>query len=305
MSKINIRYIIGFFFCISALVGNTFKSEAQIVVEPLFEYPTAPEEMESITERCDFIVTNFWNKFDFKQKSTVDQNALNDAMNVYLTSIYYGSEIVGKSEYDKLVEKVSKNPVLLTQFLKAAEENLYGNRAEFWNDSMYLKMLEAYLKNKKIPESRKSKYQKQYDALKVSQIGLPMPEFDFLDKNKEPKRYFPMSTPTLLLFGDPSQTEWRMARLKMETNLALTEALEKGKVNIIYIVSVPSETWQSEVSNYSSKWTLGQSDSIGSQIDVRVLPTLYLVGSEGNIILKNVSLEAAVTALLDLVNLSN
>lgn len=292
------RKLICFFILLSSLM--LFKSKAQetlVIVEPLFEYPVAPEELETLQEKCNYIVKNFWNDFNFKNKTSVDQNALNDAFMVYSSSFPYAAEKEVHQSVNKLIDKISGNPTLLFQFCKAAEENLYGPRASIWSDEIYLKFLDAIVKNKKIIESRKIKYLKIYNALHESQEGKAAPPFQFTDRNGEIKKYFPMSTPTLLIFGDPENTDWRLARLKMDSDNQLEEMLVKGKVNIIYIVPKEINNWQNTTSNYNPRWTVGQSLEVSEHYDIRVLPSLYLISTDGKIYKKNVNLQQAVNFL--------
>lgn len=51
-------------------------SQTSIIIEPLFEYPTPPEEFEGLTERSNYLMDHFWDSFDFTRKTAVDQNAL-------------------------------------------------------------------------------------------------------------------------------------------------------------------------------------------------------------------------------------
>ena len=279
------------------LLPFTVKAQETIVIEPLFDYPVAPEELVSLEEKCNFIVKNFWNDFNFKTKASVDQNALNDAFMVYTSALTYASDKEITQSVNKLLEKLSGNPVLLLQFCKAAEENLYGPRAEIWSDKLFLRFLEAVIKNKKIPDSRKVKYTSIYQALTESQVGNQAPSFSFIDKNNEKKKYFPMSTPTMLIFGNPDETDWRLVRIKMDLDVKLSEALEKGKINIIYIIPYKLDNWQDIVSNYNTRWAVGQSDEASQHYDIRFLPSLYLISSDGKIDQKNIPLQDAIQIL--------
>lgn len=276
-------------------------TQEALEIDPLFEYPVAPEELKTIEEKSNYLVEHFWDPFDFKNKTTVDQHALNHAFFVYTTPIRYADKTKALAQTDKLIDKISKNPTLLTQFTKAAEENLYGQRAEVWIDEVYIKFLEAIVKNKKVNSKRKEKYQSQLTTLKNTIVGEKAQEFKFIGIDGKDARYFPMSTPTILIFGDPTQSEWRMWRLKLETNTSLVKALEQGKLNIIYIVDSDLPGWNKEVSSYPSSWTVGCAPEISKIYDLRTAPAFYLVGSDGKIILKNVVAEVAVNKALDLV----
>lgn len=285
-------------FGLSVFHIDTIKSQDNVIVRSLFEYPSAPEDLENVTDRCNYLAVHFWEPFDFKQKNAVDQNALNHAFNVYMTAIRLCDPNVGLPEIDKLIGKISKNPTLLLQFTKAAEENLYSPRAEFWQDDIYLKFVDALLKNKKIPESRRERYISQEKTILNSRLGQKMPEFKFTGKDNETRKYFPMATPTMIIFGSPDDIDWRMTRLKLETNSGLSQAIDKGKVNVIFIATDSKNDWVNLVSGYSPKWTVGFNDELGNLIDLRIKPSVYVIGADGTIKAKQILPEKGMELLL-------
>ena len=282
--------------------ASQIKAQQIIQIDPLFEYPVAPENMESLEEKCNFLVKNFWNNFDFKKKESVDQYALNEAFSVYVTPMRYASIKEVDQSVDKLINKISGNPAVLLQFTKAAEENLYGPRADFWSDALYMKFLDAVIKNKKIPEKRKLRFISQANSLSKSKEGNVAPSFDFTDINGDMKTYFPMSTPTLLIFGNPEDTDWRLARLKLDSNFKLVDAVDKGKINILYILPESIPHWQQTISNYNKHWSLGLAPNVSEIYDIRLNPSIYIVASDGKIIKKFPVLEEAVNSILEFVN---
>ncbi len=54
-----------------------------IEIEPLFEYPVAPEEIISLSDKSNWLMQHFWDNMDFKKKDAVNQSALNDAFRVF------------------------------------------------------------------------------------------------------------------------------------------------------------------------------------------------------------------------------
>ena len=299
ISEIKLLVVVPLIVLIINVVSYDSKAQTIIEIEPLFEYPIAPEELPSLTEKSDYLAQHFWDSFDFKNKSSVDQLALNDAFRVYLAPLRWANYDISVASVDKLIEKVQGNPTLLFQFTKAAEENLYGPRAEVWSDDIYIKFLNALLKNKKIPDSRKNRFKKQAKVIEDTRIGAIAPSFSFTNTSGEVSQYFPMSTPTIIIFGDPDDTDWRLTRLKTETNSNLTDALNKGKINILFILPDLKENWQDLVSNYSPKWVTGASENIKDIYDIRLLPAIFVIGNDGKIIMKNISLENAIALILD------
>ncbi|MDE6443321.1 MAG: DUF5106 domain-containing protein, partial [Muribaculaceae bacterium] len=281
--------------------GMALVSPAQhlIEIQPLFEYPVAPEELPTMYDKSNYIVEHFWDSFDLKSKTAVDQNALNHAFKVYATAMRFADREKTLNANQKLLNNLVKNPVLLLQFTKAAEETLYGPRAEFWIDEIYLQFLKGVTSNKKIAQNRRLKYDKQMKVIKETAEGNVAPVFHFKDRNGKDAFYRPMSTPTLIIFGDPWNTDWRLDRLKMESNLNLIQALDKGKVNILFIYPGDKEGWENQVSNYSEKWNVGKGEKLEEIYDLRITPAIYVISSEGKILEKNVPLSVAVSSLLD------
>ena len=81
-------------FAIISISSAFFTVNAQevIEIEPLFEYPTAPQELPTLEEKSDYLVEHFWDQMDFKSKSTVDQNALNDAFRVFSVPLRWSAK---------------------------------------------------------------------------------------------------------------------------------------------------------------------------------------------------------------------
>lgn len=273
-------------------------SQQVIEVEPLFEYPVAPEELESMADKSNYLVGHFWDSFDFKGKTSVDQNALNHAFRVFTVPMRFADRERSIAATTKILEALSKNPTLLLQFTKAAEENMYGPRADIWVDEVYMQFLNAIVRNKKVPANRKAKYEKQLKCLANSQPAQIAPRFEFENREGNKTAYFPMSTPTLIIFGNPHDADWRMARLKMESNLKLIQAIDKGKINILFIVPGEMDGWKDLVSNYSGKWTVGAADNVREIYDIRTNPAVYVIGADGKIVGKNLTLNSAVAQIL-------
>lgn len=287
-----------------ALTVAPSPSQAQeiIEIEPLFEYPVAPEEMESMTDKSNYLVEHFWDALDLKSMGVVDQNALNHAFMVFSTPMRFADKEKTLQAVDKLLERIGKNPVLTIQFAKAAEEALYGPRSEVWIDEVYLRFLQALEKNKKVPAARKARYMQQLGSLSKSSAGMTAPLFSFTDAEGGKHGYFPMSTPTVIVFCDPTVADWRMWRMTLETNIPFMTAVEKGKVNVMFIVPQESGNWKEEVASYPKSWTVGIAPDIKSTYDIRLTPTVYVIDSKGKIADKNVNPARAVEELLEFVN---
>lgn len=271
-------------------------------VDPLFEYPVAPEELSEFRDKCDWLVTNFWNPLDVKNKQAVDQAKLNHAFQVYATTAQFADKAKVTAGIDKVMKSLQKNPMLLFQFTKAAEECIYGPRAEIWIDELYLRILDSALANKKFPASRRARYELQQKQLTNSMIGNPPPSFVFTRPNGEEAKYFTMSTPTIIIFGDPDCDDCRIAKLRMQSNVSFSKAVADGKVNVLFILPDPDEGWKDRFKDFPKGWTVGASESVSDLFDIREIPEVYVVDSEGKIAAKHISIIQSMLTALDLIN---
>lgn len=272
-------------------------------LEPLFEYPVAPEELSDFTAKCDWLAENFWTPLDVKSQEAVDQVKLNHAFGVYATTAaQYAQKEKVNAALDHLLKNIQKNPVLLFQFTRAAEETIYGPRAEVWIDELYVKILKTALASKKFPKTRRLRYEEQLKQLENTLVGGAPAMFEFKRADGDPGRYFPMSTPTIIIFGDPGCDDCRMAKLRMEANVAFSKAVTDGKLNVLYIIPDPEPGWEKEVADYPRAWTTGASDTVSGIYDLRETPDIYLVGGDGKIVGKHLPTMDAIKQAVALVN---
>lgn len=274
--------------------------QTTLTIPPLFVYPTAPENLTELSDRSDYLVEHFWDKFNLKNKHAVDQNALNHAFSVYVTPMQWADKNTSIKSVDKLIEKISKNPTMLLQMTKAAEENIYGNRAKMWIDEIYIRFLDALVKNKKIPELYKKRYGDQLKKLSVSAEGVVAPVFTFINRQGENKVFKPSGNYTLIEFGDPTCYDCKMAELKLETNAHIDQFVKNGKLNICFIIPSGYKNWQKDTEAYPSDWIVGASDNVDDIYDIRLSPTIYIIGPDEKIVRKNIDIVTAINTLTEL-----
>lgn len=285
---------------------STVMTDAGVLyLDPLFEYPVAPEEISGFSEKCNWLAENFWNPLDLKSKDAVDQARINHAFQVYASTVQYADKEKVTMAIDRLMKNLQKNPMLLFQFTKAAEENLYGPRAEFWIDELYAHILQAALANKKFPSSKRPRYELQLRQLEATMVGNTPARFDFVRPTGDSAQFFPMSTPTIIIFGDPNCNDCRMGKLRMQSNVTFSKAVADGRINVLFIIPDPDEGWEKEVVDFPKNWTVGASETVSDIYDIRDIPQVYLIGADGKMVAKHIGVIEAMNASLTLLDNTN
>ena len=286
------------------LGGGSSYAAAQIIIEPLFEYPAPPEDMEGLQERSDYLMNHFWDVFDFSRTGAVDQNALNDAFNVYTTAMRYAERGVALSSVNTLLKRLKGNPVLLLQFTKAAEEYLYGPRATIWSDEVYIPFLKALISDKGVSEARKQRYKMHLDVLQRNAPGMKFPEIRLTLKDGRHTDFKPQSPVTIVEFGNPDCDDCRFSKLKLEMAHDVATWIENGEVGMAFIVAdaVPEDQADilAQLKDYPSQWIAGICYGGDDIFDIRSTPSFYLIDRNGKIIAKNLDVTQAVDMIRDI-----
>lgn len=279
-------------------LSNTPMEElTEIVIDPLFEYVVAPEELEGLQAKTDYLMDHFWEPFDFKKSGAVDQNALNHAMSVYLQTMPYASEKKVKASVKNLIGNIKNNPVLTYQFTKAVEECLYSPRAEIWADEIYIDFLDNLVSNKKIGDSRKARYREQLNLLKNNAIGQTFPKISVKSLGSQPDGLDYDKELTLLEFTVPECNDCRFTNLKLDISSVINDLIEDGKIGVDIILLGDNYNPEMVSGLYPEKWNLGYSTDAYEKLDIRILPTFVLLDSNGKILAKNMTVEGAINYL--------
>ncbi len=276
-------------------------AQDQIIIEPLFEYPTPPDEYDGLTERSDYLMEHFWDNFDFSQTAAVDQNALNDAFAVFTTAMRYADRTKALSAISGLTKKLKGNPVLLLQFTKSAEESLFGPRADIWSDEAYIPFLKAVTTDKAIPELRSQRYRMQLDMLKRNAPGAKFPDTRLTLRNGRHTDFVPTAPLTLVEFGNPGCDDCHFARLKLEMAADVAEMIDSKELEMVFIVAdaVPEDQPEllQQFAELPASWTAGICYGGDDIFDIRSTPCFYLIGPDRKIIAKNMDVTRAVAEI--------
>lgn len=295
------KYFIASIILLSSVcIPSAAYSQDKIIIEPLFEYPSAPEELEGLTERSDYLMDHFWDSFDFKVP-VVDQTALNDAFGVFVTAMRYASRDKSLASINKLIKSLKGNSTLLYQFTKAAEDNLYGPRAAIWSDEAYIPFLKALTAEKSISDIKKQRYSMQLETLLHNAPGVKFPKIRLTLANGRHSDFEVKHPLTLIEFGNPDCDDCKFSRLKLEMAADIAEMIKSGELGMYFIVADAMPEDQSELiekfADYPAEWITAINYGGDEIFDLRSTPSFYLLDKNGKIIAKNIDVNKAVEVI--------
>lgn len=269
------------------------QDENVVVLPPLFDVPEVPQNIDGLQERSEWLLDHFWDPMDFNATS-VGQAQLNHAFGIYVVPMQWASGDEVLAAVTKLVGKLKKNPTLMYQFTKAAEENLYGPNANIWIDDVYMQFLEALLKNKKVSDVRKAKYKMQADRIRSSLIGNSLPRFKYTDNTGAARTFSHSGRPAAVIFGYPDCDDCRLLTLRLASDIDTERKLKQGEADVYFIIpSAEEETTPDVLADYPKEWHTGYATDLDDTLDLRLRPSVYLLDAQGHITAKNVDPKSA------------
>lgn len=275
---------------------NKSEGNGQVIIEPLFEYIIAPDELPDLRSKTDYLMDHFWDPFDFKKNNVVDQNALNHAFGVYVQAMPFASEKKVEESVKKLIDHIKGSPTLTYQFAKAAEENLYGPRADLWSDQIYLEFIKNVINNKKVKDSLKKNFKNHYEIIKRSSVGTSFQSIKVKNPEGSDLNWLPTKEITLIEFTPFNSEDFKYSNLRLDISALINEMLESGRleVNIILL--------QDELPKYSfpEKWNVYYAPEKENFPDIKIYPSFYVIGKNGKIEGKNLTVDDAINLIQQL-----
>lgn len=263
----------------------------------LFAYPLAPDTCSTLEGRCNYIITHFWDNFDIS-KPIADDQAFERTFRDFVDFFRYAHRNVVLSAARDLVNKAQSNTANLQKLGEVAERALYGTEAEYWSDEVYVAFAKPLAASKQLPRAVRDHYAQQLARINAVQVGAVL-DFDYtgIDGQKHRLSELPASKSYILLFIN-DDTDSMIGRLRLSTDVALNALLASGEVTLVCLsMNKYSADWASAAAGYADNWTLGCSDELARNLDLRAFPCCYILDENRTIANKALSVESLMSAV--------
>ena len=263
----------------------------------LFAYPIAPDTCSTLESRCNYIITHFWDNYDISKPIT-DDVAFENTFRDFVDFFRYGHRNVALASVRDLVNKAQSNTANLKKVGEVAERALYGREAEYWSDEVYVAFIRPLAANKSLPKEVRNHYGQQLTRINAVQVGAQLDlEYTGLDGAKHRLSELPEAQSYVLLFIDDN-TDSMIGRLRLSTDVALNALLEQGNAALVCLcINKYSDDWARAASGYADNWIVGCNAELAKSLDLRVLPCVYILDGERNIVNKSLSVEGLMSAV--------
>ena len=76
--------------------------------------------------------------------------------------------------------------------------------------------------------------------------------------------------------------------MRLNTDIAFGKAVESGQIEVVNImIGDTPKKWDDDSQSYSSTWIVGASKDASEKLDLRIMPCVYILDENLNVIAKN------------------
>lgn len=262
----------------------------------LFTYPVAPDTCTTLESRCNYLVQHFWDNCELaKPIDNSKDSLLLEAMAAYLDVMRAGANVnLSITSIRDLMFKAQANQANYVKLMRAAEFLLYM-RPTTLIDDIYLAFAQSASNASWAKKDFKDYYKQQVTRINNTKLGSNIVDMDITltDGTKTRLRSLLTAEVNLIFITDNGSTDSNFERTRLFTDLTVKQAIADGSLKVINIVAGDTpKPWDAKSLEYSSAWTVGASKGPMSLLDIRIMPCIIILDKDGNVQLKNLTVDA-------------
>jgi hypothetical protein len=291
--KIMKKYILSLILSVAAGIVGT----AQTASDLLVEMPVAPESITRLDERCNYIISRYWDKFNPKSSfSSLDRMDKTFGQFVALTP--YATADTVHLAVDHLISVVQKaQPENLITLAKIAEKWCYIDTAEYLSEELYFPFIEAIVKNKKAKGAERARFQAQYNQLLNSRVGCKVQSLTYTKPDGTKGSIDDVAAPhVLLFFYDPECTDCRFAKTRLEADYSVKKLIDDNELAVMAIYPGDADdAWRTDAEQLPQSWIVGANPDVDQTFTMRYKPEIYYLDKARTIRVKDVPIDNILT----------
>lgn len=180
----------------------------------------------------------------------------------------------------------------------------YDPNSPVRSEDLYRPFAAALAQSPWIPADRRPGYAWEAQMCSLNAVGTPAADFPFVDsRGRRRTLYGIRADVTLLIFGNPDCAACRDLVRTMEEYPELQEHVRNGELCIVDVyIDEEIDQWKQRIPEYPASWINGYDPDFRIRTDllyhVRAIPSLYLLGPDKTVLLKDATVEDVLNALL-------
>lgn len=262
----------------------------------VFDVPTVPMIITDPAERAEYLVTHYWDHFDFTNKASLDHpEVVEQALADYINVMGHVSLQTAASSIKRMMKRAEVDSTMHAGFFTLYEKYLFDPNAPQRNEEFFIPVLEAVLASTVTEEVQKIRPRHLLDIVLKNRMGEPATDFTYtLSDGKKGSLHALKSEYLLLYFYNPDCEACKETAQSIRVSEPVVRLMKAGRLKILAVY--PDEDlaiWKKHLNAYPADWILSYDEKRvlkeGEVYDLKAIPTMYLLDKEKKVLLKDPS----------------
>lgn len=286
--------------CNASTSSATQKEEVQQTNPPVFQMIDIPSILTSPEERAEYLVKNYWSKFNFSDTTYLSYpDVIEQAFVNYIDILPHAKPEVATASLRKTMENAGAEKGMFSHFFELYEKYLYDPNSPMRNEEFFIPVLEAAIASPALDETNKIRPQSLLDLAQKNRVGTAAHDFTFtLENGQQQSLYKQNAEYTLIYFYNPGCPACEETSGKMKISPIISNLTNSKRLKIVAVY--PDEEldeWKKHLSSIPSNsgWINGYDQDVylkNEEIyDLKAIPTLYLLDKSKKVLLKDAAFE--------------
>ncbi len=277
-------------------------------------FPTVqpPSVYDEVQERILWLQMHYWDSFlstdeMWPSDSTVVNGVPADKFEESFASFVYLTELTdiasGSRAIDRLFtltedyQRADTASTVFARMAEAAEKYYYNPNSPYRNEDLYLAYIRRLALSDLTPLSRRASLAFDIRLCSLNPVGREAADFRFTDiRGRTRKLYDIRADYTLLFFSNPGCEACKEIIEALNASEKVSRLLSEKTLAVVNIyIDEDLDEWKAYQDYYPDSWYNGYDPDFVIRTDllysVRAIPSLYMLDSHKNVLLKDATLE--------------
>ena len=244
--------------------------------------------------QAEFVVMNFWNKFDFTDTTWVGshESITEQALSEYLSVLPYASYDVICKGLQQLLDQADTNQSMYAYFTSRMEDYFTNPNSVIRNEEYHIPLLEHMIASNSLDEPRKQRPNSILPLLNKNRPGAQAANIHYTHVSGTKGELANVKSDYILIvFYDFECEDCNVLKKMIQESAIVNEMLKQRKIAILAIYpGANMEGWKKSSPQIPTSWINGydHNEEIGGEGSyiLRSIPTLYLLNREHMVVMK-------------------
>ncbi len=294
----------GWMLCASACGARPSSSTAEADADTLrtersFELPQVPDVLTNPEDRLDYVVTHYWDRFDFRDTAYIHlPDVTEQALVNYLDLLTRVQPAQADSAFAGMLRSAQAEPVMYHYMAENIRRYLYDPNSPMRNEDLYASAARYLAQHPEADFAAQSRAVHDLKLVGMNRAGSPATNFNYTLRNGRRGSLATLQTsvPVLLVFYNPDCESCVETIGQMSQSTALADAVANGRLTVLAVYTEgDADIWNSHAGQLPKGWIDAQDPShviLDQELyDLTAMPTLYLLDARKRVVVKDASPE--------------